>query len=638
MSDEKLITTLVLDANQFKAGIIESSNALEFFSQSAARTFQNLVTSQAMVLDSAVKMAQVLEVVAASTADVTLQTAQLTAQTVTAVATTTLAAIELGKLTAQGAAWSAMVGGELVAGTASFVYQNSALLSALGLLNPAVAGTITAFKISSIAAGDAAKAYKESVNGTGELIPQYNALDESITDFNSSLSELGSSITDPFVDGGAAAKDYLYTFSPLPAMAGYASSQLKLLTTEINYVSSSFRQAAEIGTTAAFILATGASQEAATAFHEEGIELKRLAEISAQAIAKMEAMRTTFQALSDIQKNAAQSAANGAEVAGISKLFSVEEIDAYKLALQERSAQAILNGQADESWAKQTEALFNAIERQRQGVIDGTIVDREAVDAKRQLEEATKRSADAIRDLQTELAVANGEMTKNQAKAQDFILGGGSLEQGKDYLDLLNDIEAANSQASAQKSAEEQVSRLKKEIAALQGPAAEAAEVLQELLSAGVDGSTAGEVAKLIQQEKELRKQQQDMQKDIQRSEELRKSVLKPGEKLKEQLAEIKKLQEEGLLSEEDANRLRDKAEKDSRKNKGDNKNSFAELASYGSSEAAQSIIRGITLKAKTNEGESNQVAKEQLAAQNQANNLLDAIAAKLDLQVADFN
>lgn len=293
-------------------------------------------------------------------------------------------------------------------------------LVAIGLGSVLAAAKLTAAGITSLK-----DAFQGSVDGTGESILGYNRLHGATGRLRESMATLGTSLVQPFRDGASAIGNYLASFSPLPSLAGMAASAFDGLSSAANYVSSGLKSATATATTAAFILATGASHDAAAAFTEQGQSLEKLSAQTTAFISKQEAARASFQSLKSIQENAADTAKNAAEVAKVASILTVEGIDQSIAALREKSAATIMAGDADKAWEQQTASLFNALEKQRQGIIDGTVVDQAAIDAKKALAKATEDAAKAAADAA-------------EKEQQKTLSGLAKITSLKDQIDLLN--------------------------------------------------------------------------------------------------------------------------------------------------------------------------------------------------------
>jgi len=320
----------------------------------------------------------------------------------------------------------------IAGGTTALIYHNQWLLKVIGVAVPgwgqiaaAVSLGITAYKAATFVISDTAAAFQGSIDGSRDSILEYNRLNGATGRLSASMSALGASIVAPFRDGTSAIYNYVASFSPLPALAGVAASAFDGMASAANYVSSGLKSVTATATTAAFILATGASYDATAAFTEQGMSLEKLSAQTTAFIAKQEAARASFQSLKSIQENAADTAKNAAEVAKVASILTVEGIDQSIAALREKSAATIMAGDADKAWEQQTASLFNALEKQRQGIIDGTVVDQAAVDAKKALAKATEDAAKA--------AAAAAE--KEQQKT---LSGIAKIEAMKDEIDKLN--------------------------------------------------------------------------------------------------------------------------------------------------------------------------------------------------------
>ena len=242
------------------------------------------------------------------------------------------------------------------------------------------------------------------------------------------------------------------------------------------------KEAASIFSTALAIW-HGADANQAAAFYEEGKSLEQLAQSTEAVIAKQTEQRDSFQFLRKVQEDAIAASERAAEVAKIGSLLTVEAVDAEVIALQQRSAQTILNGQADDAWRKQTEALFVALEKQREGIKNGTIVDKEAEAAKRaaaqQAEEAARKQQqlndqgiDRIARLKDQIDILNGAATEAEVAMREMARAGFSQEQIQEVGALTEELNRLKEEAKADGKDGDMAAKTRKQREIDTGPAA----------------------------------------------------------------------------------------------------------------------------------------------------------------------
>lgn len=420
MSDD-IATKLTCDPTDFTDGMAEARRQF-------AETTQVIVQQRSAWGEVSAAAISAAASLADTGANVFVEVARMRAEMTRFAISTALAGTALVGIVAPATASKVAIAG----GTAALIYHHQWLLNVIGLTVPGmaqVAGAVglalTAYKTMTFAANDAASAFRGSIDGSRESIIEYNRLHGASDRLSESMSRLGESLVAPFREGTSAVYSYVSSFSPLPTLAGVAATAFDQLSQLADYTSKGLKSAANTAAATAFIVITGASQDASAAFAEQGQELDQLSKKTTAFIAKQEAARSSFQSLKAIQEQAAQSAANAAEVAKVSSIMTVEGIDQQIAALREKSTAAIMAGNADKAWEAQTTTLFEALAKQRQGIIDGTVVDKAAEEAKRALAKATEDAAKAAAQA------AEKEM-------QHQLQGANRIESLKDQIDLLS--------------------------------------------------------------------------------------------------------------------------------------------------------------------------------------------------------
>jgi len=413
----------------------------------------------------------------------------------------------------------------IAGGTAALIYHNQWLLKVVGLAVPgwgqiaaAVSLGITAYKAATFTINDTASAFQGSIDGTGESILGYNQLNGATGRLSASMSALGSSIVKPFSDGTSAIYNYIASFSPLPALAGMAASAFDGLSSAANYVASGLKSATATATTAAFILATGASADAAAAFTEQGVSLEKLSAQTTAFIAKQEAARASFQSLKTIQENAADTAKNAAEVAKVASILTVEGIDQSIAALREKSAATIMAGDADKAWEQQTASLFSALEKQKQGIIDGTVVDKEALKAKEALANTNKeieQTINSAKDAALKLAVGENEVAVAALRAKGATDEQIAALQGWQQAasETKAEQDALKKSTELDKTGKDKIAELTDQIGLLDGSATNASIAMRKMQEAGFSSEQIEQVAKLTNELDRLKEEEKDSKK-----------------------------------------------------------------------------------------------------------------------------
>lgn len=451
-----------------------------------------------------------------------IETKKMSAEWTRFAITTTLAGAAVLGIAAPATTAKVAIAG----GTAALIYHNQWLLKLVGFAVPgwgqiaaAVSLGITAYKAATFAINDTASAFQGSIDGTGESILGYNRLHGATGRLSASMSELGSSIVKPFSDGTSAIYNYVASFSPLPSLAGITASAFDGLSSAANYVASGLKSATATATTAAFIIATGASHDASAAFTEQGIALEKLSAQTTAFIAKQEAARASFQSLKSIQENAADTAKNAAEVAKVASILTVEGIDQSIAALREKSAATIMAGDAaDKAWEQQTASLFNALEKQRQGIIDGTVVDQDAVKAKAALAKTNQeieQTINSAKDAALKLAVGENEVAVAALRAKGATDEQIAALQGWQQAasDTKTKQDELKKSAELDKTGKDKIAELTDQIGLLDGSATNASIAMRKMQEAGFSNEQIEQVAKLTNELDRLKEEEKDAKK-----------------------------------------------------------------------------------------------------------------------------
>lgn len=280
-----------------------------------------------------------------------------------------------------------------------------------------------------------------------------------------SIDKLRETIAQPFLDAGAALQSYAHSILPISSAADAAADAMRRARKAIDDLIPSTKQGSSAWAAFALSMATGLPTAAAAELIDVG------GAINAQqaVINKLTEQREGFGALGEIQRDAAAAAERAAEVAKISSIVTLEGINEQILALQQRAAAVILAGNADDAWKEQTKALFDALEKQRQGIVNGTVVDRAAEDAKKALAKAEEDAAKAaqraadeekrktdsgiekIANLQDQVDLLSGAATKAQIAMRQMTREGFSEEHAERVGKLTEELERLEEEKNGKK-------------------------------------------------------------------------------------------------------------------------------------------------------------------------------------------
>lgn len=374
-----------------------------------------------------------------------------------------------------------------LAGTAMTIRHQQAMfgsiakaLSDYGLLAVRVAGMIVPqWRLITTAIGVAALAYKaatsDMIRGAVSSAASSDTLAGSISKIRQSASELVTAIKAPFEGLTSSIGSIAYEFLGVgEALAAAKSIALSFSSAVSSGLKSATKAVYEYGDTAATALAITQSWmtmsgEASAKFYEEAGSLRALAAASEAAIEKQQQQRSLFSDLRTMQEAAIRSAENAAEVARIGSLVTVEAVQKEVEALRERAASVILAGKADAEWMKQSEALFFALEKQRQGILNGSVVDKAAEEAKKKAEEARKKAADEaeaaarkqqemtdrgieqIARLKDQIDILNGSATQAEVAMREMTRQGFDAEQVVAVGALTDELERLKQEAEEAK-------------------------------------------------------------------------------------------------------------------------------------------------------------------------------------------
>lgn len=310
---------------------------------------------------------------------------------------------------------------------------------------------------------------------TDGAVREIGNLQNEFSKLMASLDELRVTITQPFIDGEAALIGYLGSFVPLEEGATLASSAMRVVNFHVDGLKASAKNAQVAVLTLAAAMASGGSQAEAAAFVAEGQAITSAAEASAKLTATLEGRRAGYQALRAIQEGAEESAARAAEVANIASITTLEGIKQKTDALRAEAEATIIAGQADSDWEATNKTLFDALEKQRQGIINGTVVDKAAAEAKK-------------------------DLAKVEAETQKII------------------ADAAEADRKRNESGAEKIQSLRDEIDLLTGAATKAEIAMRDMAAAGFKDEQTAEVGRLMEELDRLKKEEADAKKPEKKS------------------------------------------------------------------------------------------------------------------------
>lgn len=313
-------------------------------------------------------------------------------------------------------------------------------------------------------------------------------LGRAIDNLSRSTSELSAAFAAPFAGAVTSVGQLAYEFLGIDvivkAATETATSWINTLSAGLDTTTKAVYRYGDTITTALAITQSmfTMSADASAAFYEQAASLRQVAIETERVIAKQESQRDSFQFLRQVQLDAAAATERAAEVAKVQSLLTVEAVDAEVRALQQRSAQAILNGQTDDNWRKQTEALFVALEKQREGIKNGTIIDKEAEAARRaaaqQAEEAARKQqqlndqgVDRIARLKDQIDILNGAATEAEVAMREMARAGFSQDQIQEVGRLTEELNRLKEEAKAD-GTDEKAMKTRKQREIDTGPAA----------------------------------------------------------------------------------------------------------------------------------------------------------------------
>ncbi len=299
-----------------------------------------------------------------------------------------------------------------------------------------------------------------------EIVGRIERLLRETSNFRSNLLDLKTAIQEPFTIGIETGGSFIATMIPAVRVIGDVNDVLSFMNKTMKEFTPTAGKASASIAAMLLSLSTGLPTADAEDIIGIGMSIKK----QDAAIAKMEEQGEGFRAFRELQEEAAASSARNADVAKIASIVTLEGINSHVTALQERGQAVILAGDNDEDWTKQQSALFDALEKQRQGIINGTVVDKAATEAKKEL-----------------------------AKAE--------VENQKTIKTALESVEKRHDDG------EDRIRKLREEIELLNGTATKAEIAMREMARAGFTNDQVDEVGKLTEELDRLKKEEADAKK-----------------------------------------------------------------------------------------------------------------------------
>lgn len=269
------------------------------------------------------------------------------------------------------------------------------------------------------------------------------------------LKKLKVAIEEPFLGGVSGLQEFVLSMIPAVRTIGDINSSLKTTNQFLKDMTPAAGTAATTLATMLLSFSTGLSQADAGEIVGAGAAINK----QEAAIEKMKTQQASFKEFGQIQKDAADSAKRAAEVSSIAAITTIEGIDNQIRALQEKARQTIDAKKNDDDWVKTQTALFDALEKQRQGILNGTVIDRAAEQAKKDLakvEEETRKiieraagdekkrrdeGTEKIQKLRDEIDLLTGAATKGEIALRDMARAGFSEEQSVEVQKLTDELD-----------------------------------------------------------------------------------------------------------------------------------------------------------------------------------------------------
>lgn len=271
---------------------------------------------------------------------------------------------------------------------------------------------------------------EQTTKALGELTEAGNAVSSTLKNVSADLFGVGASMTQTIVDLTGISTAFRLVDSVASTVVSKVASELTLWADGV-------RTIADV--TLDWVDANGVT----------AASLREMAAASEALIAKQEAQAGMFGQLRAMQDSAVERAQHAGEIQRLASLESVDAIEAEIRALQEKTAAAILAGQATEESQKKAAELFATLENQRGKVagnektaaLQAELAATEAINAaKREQQELEKAAADRVDSLKDQIDLLSGAATKGDIAMREMMRAGFTAEQANEIARLTDEL------------------------------------------------------------------------------------------------------------------------------------------------------------------------------------------------------
>ena len=404
----------------------------------------------------------------------------------------------------------ASVTGPLVTFGTTTLRYTSLIAKGVGYLVPqwkavatAVALTATAIKI----------ANSDTVRGFGSQVANSERVVESFGRLRESLTELGKVMSSPFEAADAAFGSLVEAINPLPALVQFTAGKVADFTDgatrQVQDLTTWWQKWQDIAAAAPVIFQEGLDAEGAQKVFDEAAALRERAKEQQAALQKLADLREAYQALGQVQANAAAGAELNAQLQEVRDAKTIEAINAQEQHWQKLIKTKIQNGELDAKAVEDAQKIFDLIANQKAGIQAGLIRPEGQIGADAAIKANQKQ-------LDVEKFGAIG------AALNEFQAGGATqaqLDELRKQLELLENIkaekeaqriadqeaeDAARRREQLDKSAEQQINGLRDQIDLLTGAASKADIAMRKALEAGMTQAQADEIGRLTEEQQRL--------------------------------------------------------------------------------------------------------------------------------------
>ncbi len=374
-----------------------------------------------------------------------------------------------------------------------------ALVPQWRLAATAVALTATAFKVAN---SDTARGFADQVTHSERVVESFGRLRQS-------LSELGEVASSPFGAAEAAFTSLFDAINPLPALVEYTSEKVANLadsaTTQVQNLTSWWQKWYDIIEAAPVIFQEGLDAEGAQRVFDEAAAIRERSKEQQAALQKLQDLRGAYEALGQVQANAAAGAELNAKLQEVRDAKTIEAINAQEQYWQKLLKTKIQNGELDAKGVEDAQKIFDLIANQKAWIQAGVIRPEGQIAADAAIK-ANQKQID-VEDFGAIGAALNEFQAGGATQAQLYTL--------RKQLELLENIkaekeaqrildqeaeESARRKEQIDKSAESQISGLKDQIDLLTGSATKAEIATRKALEAGMSQEQADEIGAMTEQ------------------------------------------------------------------------------------------------------------------------------------------